>query len=882
MKSTKLLLVFAFLFSFYSDSEIKQSDFRVESTSIQTNKNNTENCTQQITGTVLDRETKKPLVNALVTLFINNEESKLVKVNSKGEYTITINCNTDYKIIATSNNFFSETYKFKTTSKDNDKISYNFLLDKECYQMITGTVLNQLSKEAIDKVKTTLYLNGEETDSFIVNSTGKYEFKVRCNTNYYIMANKLNFINDIYEFSSSKINNEIIKHDFILEPECIQTISGTVFNKVTKEPLSCELKLYLNNVEVETINVNNDGSYFVKFQCTTNYKIIASKPNYHNDSYNFLTDYIENKQPDYFHLKKDLFLEPDECFQIVMGKVLDKNTHKEIPNTTVSLIFQNQEIKTFETNSDASYFFTVKCGLLYELKATKEGKQSAIINYTASLAKDDKKTQNIYLENEICNQIVNGTVIDKVTKLPLANTKVSLLENNNEVNSTYTNTNGTFNFTINCESSYKIVAANSEYNSNSIVFETNKTRNETTSKSIELTLLDCNQIVNGTVIDKVTKLPLANTKVSLLENNNEVNSTYTNTNGTFNFTINCDSSYKIVAANNLYFDETVNIVSNNNRNTEQSITLSLIKKECKQTVTGIIRDKISKKPLPNSTISLYQNDKVIDTYTVGNDGVYQFDLECSSTYKLTVFKNNNLESFRLKTAAENGRTLTLHIEIEPLVCIQYINGVVSENISKNPIPNATITLLNITKDIEKTTTDSNGTFYFEIECDKSYTLKVEKENYTNASLNLNSTGKSAYAHTIEFVIEPIIQISEKNGIRFIETKPIDFELDEYEITDENKIELNKIVFNMNQNPSIKIEINYHTDSRGPDAYNLQLTINRANATKDYLISKGISADRIKANGFGETQLLNKCKNDVKCTDAEHLENRRTEFIVKTN
>ena len=308
----------------------------------------------------------------------------------------------------------------------------------------------------------------------------------------------------------------------------------------------------------------------------------------------------------------------------------------------------------------------------------------------------------------------------------------------------------------------------------------------------------------------------------------------------------------------------------------------MIKKECKQTVTGIIRDKISKKPLPNSTISLYQNDKVIDTYTVGNDGVYQFDLECSSTYKLTVFKNNNLESFRLKTAAENGRTLTLHIEIEPLVCIQYINGVVSENISKNPIPNATITLLNITKDIEKTTTDSNGTFYFEIECDKSYTLKVEKENYTNASLNLNSTGKSAYAHTIEFVIEPIIQISEKNGIRFIETKPIDFELDEYEITDENKIELNKIVFNMNQNPSIKIEINYHTDSRGPDAYNLQLTINRANATKDYLISKGISADRIKANGFGETQLLNKCKNDVKCTDAEHLENRRTEFIVKTN
>ncbi len=132
------------------------------------------------------------------------------------------------------------------------------------------------------------------------------------------------------------------------------------------------------------------------------------------------------------------------------------------------------------------------------------------------------------------------------------------------------------------------------------------------------------------------------------------------------------------------------------------------------------------------------------------------------------------------------------------------------------------------------------------------------------------------------VLEPIIQFKEKNGIKYIETKPIVFELDEYEIINEAKKELNKVVYNMNQNPKIKIEINYHTDSRGPDAYNLKLTINRANATKDYLISKGINVSRIKANGYGETRLLNKCKNNVKCSDAEHAINRRTEFIAISN
>ena len=84
---------------------------------------------------------------------------------------------------------------------------------------------------------------------------------------------------------------------------------------------------------------------------------------------------------------------------------------------------------------------------------------------------------------------------------------------------------------------------------------------------------------------------------------------------------------------------------------------------------------------------------------------------------------------------------------------------------------------------------------------------------------------------------------------------------------------------MNKYPKMIIEFGAHTDARGPDALNLSLSQSRAEVTVDYLISKGINPNRITGKGFGETQLVNKCANNVKCTDLEHQMNKRTEFVV---
>ena len=89
--------------------------------------------------------------------------------------------------------------------------------------------------------------------------------------------------------------------------------------------------------------------------------------------------------------------------------------------------------------------------------------------------------------------------------------------------------------------------------------------------------------------------------------------------------------------------------------------------------------------------------------------------------------------------------------------------------------------------------------------------------------------------------------------------------------------LDKVIFVLNANPTLAVELSSHTDSRGSDAFNMDLSKKRAKAAYDYLLTKGFSRSRLTAKGYGETKLLNKCTNDTACEDAEHGINRRTEF-----
>jgi outer membrane protein OmpA-like peptidoglycan-associated protein len=105
-----------------------------------------------------------------------------------------------------------------------------------------------------------------------------------------------------------------------------------------------------------------------------------------------------------------------------------------------------------------------------------------------------------------------------------------------------------------------------------------------------------------------------------------------------------------------------------------------------------------------------------------------------------------------------------------------------------------------------------------------------------------------------------------------------YNFDKYNIRDDAKPELDKLVSIMNEN-EINVEIGSHTDCRGSFEYNDKLSQKRAESVVKYIISAGIDENRITAKGYGERQLVNKCADNVPCTPEEHQANRRTEFKI---
>ena len=222
-------------------------------------------------------------------------------------------------------------------------------------------------------------------------------------------------------------------------------------------------------------------------------------------------------------------------------------------------------------------------------------------------------------------------------------------------------------------------------------------------------------------------------------------------------------------------------------------------------------------------------------------------------------------------------------EDKPLLfsCQKNIKGIVKDAKTKAVIANAKVILSDkVMKEVGKDQSKTDGTFTFEkVNCnDSHYYLRGEKEKYETAEVNV-TVGKDEVVY--EILLNPR-QVAIKKGMdlaKVFEIKEIKFDYNKADIRPDAAVELTKIVEVMREYPKMKIDIRSHTDSRGADSYNLKLSDRRAKATLEWIVKQGIDRKRLKAKGYGETRLVNGCSNGVPCTEEEHQENRRSEFIV---
>lgn len=214
-------------------------------------------------------------------------------------------------------------------------------------------------------------------------------------------------------------------------------------------------------------------------------------------------------------------------------------------------------------------------------------------------------------------------------------------------------------------------------------------------------------------------------------------------------------------------------------------------------------------------------------------------------------------------------------------CEQNLDGIIVDKDSGLPFFNVKVSLLDADNNVlQEVITGKDGKFDFGLqECEKIYYLKIEKQDTSlllTQELKINE-GENTY---LEIPVTGSKTIRKSDDLmKLYNINLIHFNLDKYNIRPDAEIELSKILEVMNLYPQMEIDIRSHTDSRNTSEYNRILSQNRANSTRKWLINHGINKNRLTSKGYGESQLLNKCTDGVKCSDEEHQANRRSEFIV---
>ena len=162
-------------------------------------------------------------------------------------------------------------------------------------------------------------------------------------------------------------------------------------------------------------------------------------------------------------------------------------------------------------------------------------------------------------------------------------------------------------------------------------------------------------------------------------------------------------------------------------------------------------------------------------------------------------------------------------------------------------------------------------------------LEFEKVGYHSLKISFNKVQDIQQevlispVEMVEKVLEESIEISD-----LLKLNPIYYDYDKWEIRADAAKELDKVIQYLNNNPLIVIELSSHTDSRGADDYNLRLSEKRAKSATDYL-KKGLrNPSQVYGKGYGESRLINRCQNEIDCSEVEHSVNRRTEFRVVKN
>ena len=341
--------------------------------------------------------------------------------------------------------------------------------------------------------------------------------------------------------------------------------------------------------------------------------------------------------------------------------------------------------------------------------------------------------------------------------------------------------------------------------------------------------------------------------------------------------------------------------------------------ECQQEITGVVRNIDTQELIPNVKIMLFdEQGKRLETFmSKESDASFSFDQSCNTTYKIKGYLEGyligELDITTVNDLNAEPLEIVFHMEVDPSRELSPVAS--AEKSEPSEVPEAVAaaseksekspTLMGALageKAAQAGATDAvivDATSFEEDRVEVTDTQgkesQSEQEDFRSGEaialaekteqrdVGNGSDGGSIEATTFEQdrvrtgdADHTGVQINQENGFNI---NTIYFDFDKYAIRADARIELDKLVIWLRENPDMKIEVNAHTDIRGTEKYNQKLSDKRANQTVTYLTDRGIDPRRISGKGFGESQVVERCTEAKPCNGLQHQLNRRSEFYL---
>lgn len=281
-----------------------------------------------------------------------------------------------------------------------------------------------------------------------------------------------------------------------------------------------------------------------------------------------------------------------------------------------------------------------------------------------------------------------------------------------------------------------------------------------------------------------------------------------------------------------------------------------------------------KKPIANQRVEIRSGENEAFIIETDESGSYKTTVNRSEKYQISSAKEFFIQDEKVELNTSGFRKDTIvkrDIHLNPTTI--EIRLQVVEKESKKAIPNAKVSILDLKENKDSIlTTDDKGYLELEVPRHRDYWSRASKKGYIDDETAFKTGNYSDQFISLELELPKI-----NKGEKF-KLENIFYDLNEATLRSESQHSLDKLAEFLIEN-NLKIELSAHTDSRGSNRYNQKLSQRRAQSCVDYLLQKGVEKRNIVARGYGESQLVNHCKDGVKCSEDEHQENRRTEVKI---